>query len=366
MTTVPDGVEVVQTRADATTLERPPLLIIDSLIEYFDQSQLGKGEVAWMRTGEGQSNVTYAISRGGMRFVLRRGPRPPLPPSTHDMPREADLLRKLRSAGAPVPEVLAICTDTEVLGVPFYVMDFVDGRVITDMLPLDLTSFEQRSAIANESVAALARLHQIDVTSGELATIGRPDGYLVRQVDRFGSLWNVNSRRDLPGVERIGSWLLANLPSSQPASVVHGDYRIGNLMFAPRSPARVAAILDWEMATLGDPLADLGYFTATYAEVGSPSTPLDLTPVTRLAGFPNREDLVEVYCRSNPLDTTALSWYQTLALWKAAIFCEAMYTRWLDGERPQDTTFAPMLEDGVPVLLAEAAKASGITGMSKI
>ena len=142
--------------------------------------------------------------------------------------------------------------------------------------------------------------------------------------------------------------------------MVHGDYRIGNLMYDPRAPARVVAILDWEMATIGDPLADLGYLTATYAEAGSPPTPLDLTPVTRLAGFPDRAALIESYRRNSPLDTNALPWYQALALWKAAIFCEAMYTRWLDGERPGDNGFAPTLKEGVPVLLGEAAKAAGI------
>ena len=360
MTMVPDGVEVVGTASQAASLEFPPLLVIDALTDYLDRIGLSAGDLSWTRIGEGQSNVTYAIRSGRKRLVLRRGPRPPLPPSTHDMPREASLLRKLRNAGVPVPEVHAVCTDESVLGVPFYLMEFVDGRVITDSLPSDLGSPEQRAAIAREAVDTLARLHQIDVSSGDLATIGRPDGYLLRQVERFWSLWSVNTRRDLPAVDRIGTWLRDNLPTTQAASVVHGDYRIGNLMYDRRAPARVVAILDWEMATIGDPLADLGYLTATYAEAGSPPTPLDLTPVTRLAGFPDRAALIESYRRNSPLDTNALPWYQALALWKAAIFCEAMYTRWLDGERPGDTGFAPTLKEGVPVLLEEAARAAGI------
>ncbi|MDI1289816.1 MAG: phosphotransferase family protein [bacterium] len=349
---------MVQSTADAQDLPTPPLLVVDSLIDYLDSVGLSSGGISWSRIGEGQSNVTFAIGRGGERYVLRRGPHPPLPPSTHDMPREAALLAKLRGAGVPVPEVLAVCTDDAVLGVPFYIMKYIDGRVITDDMPANLASREQRTGIVSEAVDSLTRLHQIDVTSGPLSTVGRPEGYLLRQVERFGSLWNMNSRRDLPDVARIGSWLLENLPTSQAATVVHGDYRIGNLMYSTGSPARLIAILDWEMATLGDPLADLGYLTATYAEPGSPHTPLDLTPVTRLAGFPSRADLVEFYCRSSSLDTTALPWYQTLALWKAAIFCEAMYSRWLDGERPQDTTFAPTLREGVPSLLMEAAHAA--------
>ncbi len=363
LTNVPDGVEVVASKAASQALSLPPLLVVDALADYLDEVGLSKGELSWARIGEGQSNVTFAIRRGTHQYVLRRGPRPPFPPSAHDMRREAGLLRKLSGAGVPVPEVIAVCADDTVLGVPFYVMEFIDGRVITDDLPSDLASREQRIEISRAAVRSLADLHSVDISSNEISSIGRPEGYLTRQVERFASLWSLNSRRDLPAVDRIGTWLRDNLPTSQAASIVHGDFRIGNLMYDKDAPARVIAILDWEMATLGDPLADLGYLTATYAESGSPSTPLDLTPITRLEGFPNRAALVEFYGQSSSLDTTALPWYQTLALWKAAIFCEAMYTRWLDGERPQDTRFAPTLREGVPALLVEAAKASGVVGV---
>ena len=358
MDTVPDGVEVAQSTDAAQRLALPPLLIVDSVRDFFDSAGLSSGDISWSRIGEGQSNVTFAIHRGGERYVLRRGPRPPLPPSTHDMPREAALLTKLGDAGLPVPEVLAVCTDDALLGVPFYVMEYIDGRVITDELPMDLSSHEERTRIVRAAVDSLAQIHSIDVTSGPLSTVGRHEGYLGRQLERFESLWRTNARRDVPDVARIGTWLRENLPTSQAATVVHGDYRIGNLMYSAHSPARVVAILDWEMATLGDPLADLGYLTATYAEPGSSHTPLDLSPITRLEGFPSRVDLVHFYCQSSSLDVTALPWYQTLALWKAAIFCEAMYTRWLDGERPHDTTFAPTLVEGVPILLREAAHAA--------
>ncbi|WP_256870509.1 phosphotransferase family protein [Paenarthrobacter nitroguajacolicus] len=325
-----------------------------------DTHGLGSGPLSWARIGDGQSNITYRIQRGREVFVLRRGPRPPLPKSTHDMVREARIQQLVRRAGVPTPEILAVCEDTTVLGVPFYIMSFLRGTIITDRIPPNLNSIEQREATSVALVDTLVDLHQLDVSSGELAAIGRPEGYLGRQVDLFSGLWDVNTTRNLPAVEMIGSWLARNIPDSQAASVIHGDYRTGNVMFAVRSPARVSAILDWELATIGDPLADLGYLTATYAEHGSIPTPLELTPVTRERGYLSRSQLITRYRERTDLDLESLPWYQVLALWKAAIFSESIYTRWLKGERPNDTTFGPALEIGVPQLLQGALRFTAI------
>ncbi|WP_311380902.1 phosphotransferase family protein [Arthrobacter sp. ISL-28] len=351
---------MVRTQEDAGRLLLPPLLVLDSITEFMDSGNLGSGPLSWSRIGDGQSNITYRIQRGSDVFVLRRGPRPPLPKSTHDMIREARVQQLVRAAGMPVPEILALCEDPSVLGVPFYIMSFLDGTIITDSIPGHMNTLEQRQATSEVVVDALATLHQIDVSSGELAAFGRPDGYLERQVQRFSGLWDVNTTRNLPEVERIGQWLARNLPEGQAAAVIHGDYRIGNLMFARSAPTNVTAVLDWEMAAIGDPLADLGYLTATYAEPGSFSTPLELTPVTRNPGYLDRSQLVARYRERTNLDLEALPWYQTLALWKAAIFCEAIYTRWLKGERPHDTQFGPSLKTGVPDLLEGARRFAGV------
>ncbi|MFJ6516986.1 phosphotransferase family protein [Streptomyces filamentosus] len=361
MHTVPDGVEVVASRERARDLPGPPLLVLDAVTGFLDAHGIGHGPLAWQRIGDGQSNVTYLIERGGRSVVLRRGPRPPLPKSTHDMVREARVQRILGEHGVPVPEILAVCEDESLLGVPFYLMSRLDGTVVTDTVPPHLSSAAQRRATSEAVVDSLVALHGLDVSGGELASLGRPEGYLRRQVERFRGLWEVNTTRSLPAVERIGDWLGRNLPASQAASVVHGDYRMGNLMFAPRAPARVLAILDWEMATLGDPLADLGYLTATYSEAGNPATPLELTRVTRSPGYLTQRQLAERYRSRTGLDLTPLPWYQTLALWKAAIFCEAIHTRWQRGERPHDTSFGPSLERGVPRLLERAGHFAGLT-----
>ncbi len=360
MHTVPDGVEVVATRQDAERLDAPPLLVLEPLAEFLDTRRIGRGPLAWERIGDGQSNVTYRIRRGSDSVVLRRGPRPPLPKSTHDMLREARIQQLLRPHGVPVPEVVAVCTDESVLGVPFYLMESLDGVVITDTVPRSLETHEQRRATSVALVEALVQLHGVDLAAADLQSFGRPDGYLQRQVERFSALWDVNTTRSIPDVAKIADWLGANLPVSRSAAVVHGDYRLGNLMFRPHAPARVQAVLDWEMATLGDPLADLGYLTATYAESGRPITPLHLSPVTRRTGYPTGRQLAEHYAHRTGCDLSALPWYQTLALWKAAIFCEAMYTRWLNGERPHDTRFAPGLERGVPALLEAARGYAGL------
>lgn len=354
MHTEPDGVEVVATGTDAAQLARPPLLVLDAVAGFLDDHGLGRGPLSWQRIGDGQSNLTYRIRRDGADVVLRRGPRPPHPPSTHDMLREARILAALRPAGVPVPEVLAIGDDPSLLGVPFYLMKYVDGVVLTDRVPPGLAAPIERARTSRALIEALVNLHTVDVTHGPVSELGRPVGYLERQVSRFADLWEVNATRDLPDMALFADWLERNRPESQAAAVVHGEYRLGNVMFAADAPARVQAILDWELATLGDPLADLGYVTATYSDADSPATPLHLTPVTAQPGYLSRDELVRIYSEHSDLDLAALPWYQALALWKAAVFCEAIYRRWLAGERPDDTTFAPLLGDGVPALLRAA------------
>lgn len=348
--------EIVTTAAEAADLEMPPLLIIDEVQNFLDTHQLGTGELQVSRIGEGQSNVTFRIRRTGIDLVLRRGPRPPLPKSTHDMLREARVQQALAPSGFPVPRIRAVCEDESLLGVPFYVMDHIAGEVITDDLPAGYDSLAARRGLSGAMVDTLLGLHAVDVSEPAVAALGKPEGYLQRQVSRFAQLWPINTRREIPLVDELSAWLETNIPQTQRFSVIHGDYRMGNLMYTPGAPS-VAAVLDWEMATLGDPLADLGYLTATYAQAGETSTVLELTPVTSMDGFHTRDELVEAYAAASPLQLDSLPWYQTMALWKAAIFCEAMYTRWLNGERPGDE-FAEGLETGVPTLLEKALEYS--------
>lgn len=351
-----DGFEVVESADDTRNTAIPPLLILDRVTEFLDEHGLGQGPLSWQRIGDGQSNITYLLVRGQDRFVLRRGPRPPLPKSTHDMVREARIQQLVAAENVPVPEILAVCEDETLLGVPFYVMNYLEGDVITDTEPATLASSEAKAQLGRVLVDTLLSLHSVDITKPGLAELGRPVGYLERQVRRFGSLWDVNSKRNLPEVHEIAERLNRTIPESQKHALVHGDFRLGNLMFAPDLPLRVDAILDWEMATLGDPLADLGYMVATYASTEAASTIMERTPITRQPDYWDRQQLVDYYAQRSGLDVSDLPWYAALALWKSAIFCEAIYTRWLDGERPDDDDFGGSLKDGIPVLLNQASE----------
>jgi aminoglycoside phosphotransferase (APT) family kinase protein len=329
----------------------------EPLGDYLDALGIGSGPARIETIGEGHSNLTFLVEREGARVVVRRPPRGPLPPSAHDVAREARLLSALRPHGTPVPEVLGICEDDSVIGAPFYVMEWIDGHVLTEAMPAALVG--EAEAIAERLVDGLVELHAVDASAAGLAGFGRPDGYLERQLKRFGGLYETNATRPLPDLEAVADWLAANLPDSPPSTVVHGDYRIGNVMMAP-SPIRLAAILDWEMATIGDPLADLGYMTTMWSEPGDPPNAVsDLSSVTREAGFPPRDFLTARYAERTGRSVDALPWYQILATWKAAIFLEGSYGRFSAG-----TTADPYfgnLEAGVPALAALALERTRLT-----
>jgi aminoglycoside phosphotransferase (APT) family kinase protein len=347
--------DVVETRAAAPQVGREPLIVIEPLAAFLDGAGLGSGPITVMPIGGGHSNITYALERGRERFVLRRPPRGPLPASTHDMLREARLLRALAAAGVRVPEVLAIGESPDVIGAPFYIMSFIEGHVLENHLPERLAIPGSGERIAEELVDALVELHTVDIALPEMASLGRPVGYLARQLRRFRGLLEEGSIRSLPELEQVAEWLERSLPETSDSTVVHGDYRLGNVMLAQTAPPRILALLDWEMATLGDPLADVGYMTAMWAEPADPSDPmLDLSRITRRRGFPGREKLASRYADRTGRDLSNLAWYQTLALWKAAIFLEGSYRRHLAGTAG-DPYFA-RLESGVPILARRALK----------
>jgi aminoglycoside phosphotransferase (APT) family kinase protein len=349
--------EIVDTPEEAREQELAPLIVREPLESFLDEQGLGGGPIEAERIGEGHSNITYLVTRGGERFVLRRPPRPPLPPSAHDVLREARLLGAIEQAEVRTPSVLATCDDEDVIGVPFYVMKYEDGFVITSTVPDHLDAPAERRRICEELVDALAEMHDVDWRAAGLEGFGKPTGYLDRQLRRFGGLWEHNKTRELPLVQEVGEWLAANKPESPTATIVHGDYRLGNTMFGREAPARLVAIFDWEMATIGDPLADLGYLTATWAERGAEQrTMFDLMSVTQEEGFMKRDELVLRYEESTGRSTSDLRWYQALALWKAAVFMEGNYKRSVAGTT--DDPYLKLFDEGVP-MLAEAAH--GIT-----
>lgn len=339
---------IVETASEAAGLDLSPLLVLEPVEAILDAAGLGEGPIGAEPIGDGHSNVTFLLTRGDRKFVLRRPPRPPLPPSAHDVLREARILRALAGTAVRVPRVLLEHASDEPLGVPFYVMEFVAGSVITNEIPLEFDSAGGRRRVAEELVDALVELHAVDPPAG----IGAPTGYLERQLRRFSDLWEQSKTREIDAIDEVTRRLAARAPATSKTTVVHGDYRLGNAIFAPGAPARIAALLDWEMATVGDPLADVGYLTATWVEPGYSPGPLALSPVTTLDGFPERDELTAWYEEESGRRVERLEWFRALALWKGAIFLEGNYRRWLEG-RSEDPYYGAM-DEGVP-RLAELA-----------
>jgi aminoglycoside phosphotransferase (APT) family kinase protein len=350
--------DIVKTRADAEANSRPPLLVIDPLQRFLDQHGIGSGEIAANPIGEGHSNVTYLIERGGTEAVLRRPPRPPLPPSAHDVLREARLLKALHDTPARVPDVLAVCADLDVIGAPFYVMERVPGDVIVSTIPEPLDTPTERGRIARELIDSLVEIHAVDWRAAGLEDFGKPTGYLERQLRRFLGLWELNKTREIPTVESVGTWLAENMPQSGSATIVHGDYRLGNTLFNQGTPARLAAVLDWEMATIGDPLADLGYLCMMWTEAGDPTGGMrdSLGAVTRAEGFPTRAEVIATYEERSGRSMSDIRWYMTLALWKSVVFMEGNYKRAIAGTT--DDPYLKAFGEGVLELARQAEAVS--------
>jgi aminoglycoside phosphotransferase (APT) family kinase protein len=348
VTLAPD--DVVRTHQEGAANHREPLLVLEPLRAFLAAHELeAPADLEAAPVGEGHSCVTFGLSSG---VVVRRPPRGPLPPSAHDVLREARLLRALEATPVRTPRVLAVCDDPAVIGAPFYVMERVDGDVITGAIPEPLDNPEQRGEIADELIDALVELHAVDWTTVGLEGFGKPSGYLERQLRRFTGLWEHNRTRELPEVEEVGGWLTANLPESPPATIVHGDYRLGNTMFARGAPARLIAIFDWEMATIGDPLADLGYMMIHWTQAGEQTGRFNLQSVTARRGFPSRQELIDRYEQRSGRSMHALSWYVTLALWKAVVFMEGNYKRAVTGST--DDPYLKSFGEGVVELARRA------------
>ena len=327
---------------------------------------LGTDEtVTVARVGEGHSNLTYAVQTGRQHWVLRRPPAGPLLPTAHDVVREYRVLDLLTRAEQPVrvPRPVAVCEDPDVLGAPFYLMEQVDGVVVRDTLPGWLDE-PARRVLGLDLATAFAELHRVDIEPFVAAGLGRPDGYLARQLRRWtGQREGIQAAvaaaggraRDLPDYDAVRDWLVAHLPAEAEPAVVHGDAKLDNVVVGPGETPAVAAVLDWEMATVGDPRADLGYLLSFWPEPdveGSSAVHPLAQLVTAGAGFPSRDELVATWEQGTGRAAGDLTWFVTLAIWKLSVLLEASYHRYLAGTT--DDPFFATLEHGVPALLAHA------------
>jgi len=335
-----------------TALE--PLIIEENLRRYLAQHLPGEdAPLAVERISGGHSNETFFIRRGVQEWVLRRPPRGPLLPTAHDVLREYHVLQALNTTNVPTPRVLLACEDTAVIGAPFYLMERVPGMVIRAELPPYGADAAGRHAISKALVDALVALHSADWQAIGLGSLGKPEGYLERQLRRWTGQLERSRQRPLPDLDAVTTWLTGHLPVSGPATIVHGDYRIDNAIYADDEP-RVAAIVDWEMATIGDPLADVGYLLSSWREPDDPQSVVmsRLVQVTALPGFFSRAEIAAYYAAQTGRPVRDLAFYEALAIWKLAILLEGSYARHRAGTT--DDPFFATLDQGVPSLARQA------------
>jgi aminoglycoside phosphotransferase (APT) family kinase protein len=278
----------------------------------------------------GHSNLTFRVTAGdGRRFVLRRPPLGHVLASAHDMGREHRILAALQGSGVPVPPVRGWCDDPSVNDAPFYVMDFVDGHVVRDLATAEhVLTPAARERVSRSLVDTMAQLHAVDIDAVGLADLARHDGYIERQLKRWYGQWNQQKTRELPAVDRVHDALADRIPEQGPATIVHGDYRLDNCMVS--AAGDVVAVLDWEICTLGDPLADLGLLTVYWT--GPDDEPSAWSgAATTAPGFWNRDRLAERYAEMSGRDVGDLGVYVAFAYWKLACILEGVYARYLGG-----------------------------------
>jgi aminoglycoside phosphotransferase (APT) family kinase protein len=301
----------------------------------------------------GRSNLTYRLDLDGGQVVLRRPPLGHVLPTAHDMNREYRVLSALSGTAVPVPKPLANCQDTDVIGAPFYLMRYVDGLVIRTMQDGEILSAEQAAELSDLLASMMATIHSVDYEAAGLADFGRPAGYLARQLTRWQRQWELSNTREMPGYAELVARLGAGLPEFAEGTLVHGDFRLDNTLVRLGTPASIAAVVDWEMSTLGDPLADLG-LTLSYWADGSDAFP-DMNigaTVTALPGFYTRDQFAARYADLTGRDVSEIGYYIAFGYFKLAVVMEGIYARYLLHQ-----TVGEGFESagaGVPLLIARA------------
>lgn len=297
----------------------------------------------------GRSNVTYRVTDGATTWVVRRPPLGGVLATAHDVAREARVMAALADTPVPVPPVLHLCEDSDIVGAPFVVMDYVDGVVLRG--PSEMTAYgpDDLHRAGRMLVATLLDLHAVDPDEVGLSTFGKPAGFLQRNVRRWAGQWEASRTRDLPVVDRIAQVLAADVPDTQRVGVVHGDYRLDNVMYAPDLSA-IAAVVDWELSTLGDPLADVGLLL-TYTEVAAA-----VLGTGTAEGLMNAPEVLAAYAAGTDLDLSRIDWYTAFGVFKLAVILEGVHARYVAGATVGEGfetmgAYVPVLADRAAALL---------------
>ncbi|GAP64717.1 hypothetical protein ARMA_3140 [Ardenticatena maritima] len=292
--------------------------------------------------GGGAANLTYLLDYGTHQYVLRRPPQGPLPPSAHDMHREYRVLSVLWQAFPLAPRAFLFCEDESVIGAPFFVMERRVGVVVRREMPPQFAAIPNAARLMSAAlVDALADFHAVDFAALGLSDLGKPQGFIHRQIEGWYRRWQAAQTHDLPLMDELHAWLLAHEPPEQPPTLVHNDYKLDNAMFAEDDPARLVAIFDWDMCTLGDPLSDVGALLAYWTEPDDPPHMRAMAAWIMPTGydFMRREELVERYAQRSGRDVRHIGFYHTLGLYRIVVILAQIYKRYVAGQT-QDERFA--------------------------
>jgi aminoglycoside phosphotransferase (APT) family kinase protein len=304
----------------------------------------------------GHANLTYLVRFGEREIVLRRPPLGPVAPKSHDMRREHRVLHALAPVFPQAPRPYLLCEDPSVMGAVFFAMERRHGVVVRGAVPPEIDRHpDARRRISLALIDAMAALHDVDYERIGLGDLGRPEGFALRQVNGWKERWEAAKDVDVPLFDELHRWLVAQVPPSPGASLVHNDLKLDNCMFDPDDPDRVGTILDWDMTTLGDPLVDLGTLLGYWAQSDDPPERGATAAVTAQPGFPRRAELAERYAERRKIDLARIRWYEVFAMWKTAVVLQQIYIRFVRGQT-QDARFQG-LGSRVPILIQIAANA---------
>ncbi|MEM9514141.1 MAG: phosphotransferase family protein [Actinomycetota bacterium] len=334
---------------------------VDNVTRWLDDNVDGvSGPYTFELIPGGRSNLTFTVTdAAGTKVVLRRPPTGAVLATAHDMAREHTIISAVGGTGVPVPRALGLCIDEEVNGAPFYVMGFVDGVVLDSPDKAASMSPALRRAAGENLIDVLAALHALDVDEIGLGDLAKREGYVERQVRRWSRQWDASKTRELPAIDEVANYLGANLPVQQGVSVAHGDYRFGNCL-TDTGVGRIAAVLDWELCTLGDPLADVGYLSVYWSDPGEAQ--LRPNDPTGIDGFPAYHELLERYATATGRDVSSIDYYRAFSAWRLAVISEGVYARFLQGamgDQALDDDTLRGFKEGTERLADEALEAIG-------
>jgi aminoglycoside phosphotransferase (APT) family kinase protein len=321
--------------SDVTSVRVGEELDVARLSEYLgDKIEGVRSGVEVQQFPFGHSNLTYLLITNKGEYVLRRGPLGPVAPKAHDMGREYHVLRAVHPHFPEAPNVIHLCEDKDVIGAVFYIMERRRGTILRDRIPEQVRRVPDHARLISEAlIDCMVKMHSIDVHSSGLIALGKPDGFLQRQVSGWTERWQRAKTEHVPEMEAIAQWLGQELPGSSPATLVHNDYKLDNLMLSTDKPFRIEAVLDWEMATVGDPLVDVGLTLCYWSWAAAPQLgTYGMPALTARPGWYTREQFLSRYAERTGRDLTHILFYEVLGIFKLAVILQQIYFRFHRGQ----------------------------------